>query len=152
GVDLSRLIRLDLRAGVVWLIRLGCARIDGYLRCCRWVIGHAEQLSRSQSGESRAPSSARACRWTRAQLVAYGLVVSFGSRTRKRSVWRGLCSSTVASRLRCGRWSRLADAVRVTPVGSWRLGNSNDLAGRSTATWVGGRHRRRGAQVHERDL
>jgi hypothetical protein len=30
GVDLSRPIRTDLRAGVVWLIKFGCAQIDGY--------------------------------------------------------------------------------------------------------------------------
>jgi hypothetical protein len=51
GVDLSRLIRPDLRASSVWLLRLGCAQI-GYLSGCRWVIGHAERSSRSQSGES----------------------------------------------------------------------------------------------------
>jgi hypothetical protein len=33
----------------------GSRRNDGYLGCCRWVIGHAEQSLGSQSGESHAP-------------------------------------------------------------------------------------------------
>jgi hypothetical protein len=56
-VDLSRLIRPDLRASLVWLIRLGCAQI-GYLSA---AVGSSVTLSDRRgvkSEESSAPSYA----------------------------------------------------------------------------------------------
>ena len=85
--------------------------------------------------------------------MTYGLVVSFASRTCKRSVWRGLCSSTVASRL---RWVRLVLTVP-TRSGSrwWWMGWCSASAGplielpggRISGAWVAGCEDHRGPAV-----
>jgi hypothetical protein len=83
------------------------------------AVGSSVTLSNrwgSQSG-SPAPFHRRGrCRWTRSQLVIYGLVVLFGWRTCKRGVWRG-CARRWSRRACAGSgWFDVADAVRVTLV------------------------------------
>jgi hypothetical protein len=61
------------------------------------------------------PPTLGTCRWTRSQLMTCGLVMLFGSTTRKRIASSGLRSSTVASSLSCGPVGLdVPDAVRVT--------------------------------------
>jgi hypothetical protein len=75
--------------------------------------------------------------------VFYGLVMLFGSRTRKRIVSSGLCSSTVALWLSCVPVGLdVANAVRVTlPVERLveRLGRTGELSPRGDASEVCGR-------------
>jgi hypothetical protein len=81
-------------------------------RCPSSSITLSNVCGVSQS-ECHNPSYVGMCRWTRSQLMTYGLVTLFGSTTRKRIASSGLRSSTAASSLSCAR------LVSTSPTRFW---------------------------------